>query len=136
VTLQEAVDAMVAALQTVQMEMPELQVYGYFNQNPTPPSIDIYPGEPFQDGAGFGVDDKRVFWTVRARASLADQEAGTRLLLRLLDTEDPASVEAALAASDTAVIGADGSVSGFRTYADSGDNTDLLGTEWRVEMFV
>jgi hypothetical protein len=135
VTLQEAVDAMTAALQPLTVEIPELQIYGYPNRNPTPPSIDIYPGEPFQEGAGYGVGDKRVYWTVRARVSVADQEAGTRLLLRLLDTNDPASVEAALADQDVAVIGNDGAVSGFRTYSDVGD-TDLLGAEWRVEMFV
>jgi hypothetical protein len=44
-------------------------------------------------------------------------------------------VEAALADQDVAVIGSDGSVSGFRNYTDVGD-TDLLGAEWRVEMFV
>jgi hypothetical protein len=135
VTLQEAVDAMTAALQPLTVEIPELQIYGYWNRNPTPPSIDIYPGEPFQEGAGYGVGDKRVYWTVRARVSVADQEAGTRLLLRLLDTNDAASVEAALADQDVAVIGSDGSVSGFRTYSDVGD-TDMLGAEWRVEMFV
>jgi hypothetical protein len=135
VTLQEAVDAMTAALQPLTVEIPELQVYGYWNRNPTPPSIDIYPGEPFQEGAGYGVSDKRIYWTIRARVSVADQEAGTRLLLRLLDTNDPASVEAALADQDVAVIGSDGSVSGFRNYTDVGD-TDLLGAEWRVEMFV
>jgi hypothetical protein len=135
VTLAEAVDAMTTALQPLRTQIPELQIYGYFNRNPTPPSLDIYPGEPFQEGAGFGVGDKRVYWTVRARVSIADQEAGTLLLLRLLDTSDAASVEAALAAADTAVIGNDGSVSGFRTYTDVGD-TDMLGAEWRVEMFV
>jgi hypothetical protein len=135
VTLQEAVDAMTAALEPLTVEIPELQVYGYWNRNPTPPSIDIYPADPFQEGAGYGVGDKRVAWTVRARVSVADQEAGTRLLLRLLDTNDPASVEAALAAEDVAVIGNDGAVSGFRTYSDVSD-ADLLGTEWRVEMFV
>jgi hypothetical protein len=135
VTLQQAVDAMTTALRTIQTQIPELQVYGYWNRNPTPPSIDIYPAEPFQDGAGFGVGDKRVYWTVRARVSIADQEAGSKLLLRLLDTDDPASVEAALAKTNTAVIGNDGSVSGFRTYTDVGD-TDMLGAEWRTEMFV
>jgi hypothetical protein len=134
VTLQEAIDAMTQALQPLKTEIPELQIYGYWLRNPTPPSLDIYPGEPFQDGAGFGAGDKRVFWTVRARVSVADPEAGTRLLLRLLDPNDPASVEVALATAGAA-IGNDDAVSGFRTYSDVGD-TDMLGAEWRVEMFV
>jgi hypothetical protein len=132
-TLLEAVQEMTAALEPLTVEIPGLQIYAYWNQHPTPPSIDIYPAEPFQEGAAYGVGDKRVYWTVRARVSLADQEAGTKLLLRFLDTQDPASIEAAL--SDVAVIGNDGLVSGFRTYTDTAD-TDLLGSEWRVEMFV
>ena len=30
----------------------EVQVVGRRNFNPTPPSIDIYPGDPFRDDAG------------------------------------------------------------------------------------
>ena len=54
-TNEEAIAEMVAALETISAEIPELQVTGYWNPNPTPPSIDIYPGDPSQEGAGFGV---------------------------------------------------------------------------------
>jgi hypothetical protein len=90
----------------------------------------VYPGDPFQLGAGFGVGANLVFFTVRARVSKADQD-GQKLLLRLLDPTDPASVEAAIMAADAGAIGNEGSVSGFR------DDTDgLLSCEWRVEVFL
>jgi hypothetical protein len=133
-TLAEAIQNMVDALEPLMLEIPGLQVSGYFNPNPSPPSIDIWPADPFQEGAGFGVGEKKVAWNVRARVGLADPEAGSRLLLRLLDCEDPASVEAALAVGANAVVGADGQVSGFVRFTD--DVFDLLATQWRVEMFV
>jgi len=135
VTLAQAVTAMVNALKTIQTQIPELQVYGYPNGNATPPSIDMYAGEPFQDGAGFGVGSKRVWWTVRARVSVADPETGNKLLIRFLDPQDAASVEAALAKTDVAAVGNEGSVSGLRSYSDTGE-LDMLGAEWRVEMFL
>ena len=131
-TLQQALDAMIAALQPVVDEIPGLQV-GFWRPNPTPPSIAIYPGDPFQEGSAFGLGEKRVYWTVRAVVSNVDPAAGPELLLRLLDTNDPASVEAALDTCD-AVIGNEDTVSGLRNYTDVGP--DLVGAEWRVEMFV
>lgn len=123
-----------AALEPLQAVVDDLQVYGWLNTNPTPPSIDVFPGDPFQDGAGMGVDSQRVYFTVRARVSTADQEAGQRLLLRLLDVGDPASVEQALAEVDAVVV-PDG-VSGFREYLeDTATNGRLLGCEWRVSVF-
>lgn len=122
--------AIAAALGPLSAEIPDLQVYDGRNENPSPPSLDVYPGDPFQVGAGFGVGEKLVFFTVRARVSKADQDS-QKLLLRLLDSTDPASVEAAIAVADAGAIGNDGYVSGFR------DDTDgLLSCEWRVEVFL
>jgi hypothetical protein len=135
VSLNELVTDIAAALEPLTVEIPELQIYPYYNSNPTPPSVDVYPGDPFQEAAGFGVGNSRVWFTVRARVSVADPAAGNQLLLRLLDPNDPASVEAALAVDDTAVIdNTQGAVSGFRRYSD--DNAELLGCEWRVGVFV
>ena len=131
-SLDGTVHAIADALAPLTGQIDGLQIYPYFNVNPTPPSIDVYPGEPFQQGAGFGVGSKRVWFTVRARVGTADQEAASQLLLRLLDPEDPASVEAALAANDTATIDStNGAVSGFRRYADD-NSPDMIGCEWRV----
>ena len=131
-TLDETVNAIADALQPLSGQITGLQVYAYFNGNPTPPSIDVYPGEPFQQGAGYGIPSKRVWFTVRARVATTDQEAASQLLLRLLDPADLASVEAALAVNQLATVdNVNGSVSGFRRYADD-NGTDMIGCEWRV----
>ena len=128
-TLLEISEALAAALEPLRTGIPELQITAHMNVNPTQPSIDIYPGDPFQEAAGFGLDPT-LFFTVRARVSKADQDS-QKLLLRLLDSTDPASVEAAIAVADAGAIGNDGYVSGFR------DDTDgLLSCEWRVEVFL
>jgi hypothetical protein len=133
-SLNELVNDIATALEPLTVEIPELQVYAYYNPLPTPPSIDVYPSEPFQEGAGFGVGQKRVWFTVRARVNVADPLAGSQLLLQLLDANDAASVEAALAAIDV-VVDDQSSVSGFRRYSDDqGDG--LLGCEWRVGAFL
>jgi hypothetical protein len=131
-SLNETVQAIAAALAPLTGEVDGLQVYPYFNGNPTPPSIDIYPPDPFQEGAGFGPGSKRVWFTVRARVATNDWEAASQLLLRLLDPNDPASVEAALAVDELATVdNTNGSVSGFRRYADDGQD-QMIGCEWRV----
>jgi hypothetical protein len=133
VTLAEIMEEIAAALEPISDEVEGLQVYPFFNANPTPPALDIYPASPFQTGAGFG-PDAQIFFTIRARVSTADQEAAMRLLLRLLDTNDPASVEAAIAAR--AAVTPEG-VSDFREYTD-GQLADgrLLGCEWQVTRFL
>ena len=123
-----------AALVPLAGQVPDLQVVGFLNSNPTPPSLDVYPADPFLDGAGFGVDSQTVYFTVRARVSTADEEAGQRLLLRLLDTGDTASVEQALGAAGYAVTPE--GVSGFREYLESIDGGRLLGCEWRVQTYM
>lgn len=135
ITLDQAVNGIADALRPIEAEVPGLQVYPYYNGNPSPPSLDVYPGEPFQEPAGSGVGNKRAWFTVRARVGVADQEAASRLLLRFLDPNDPASVEAALAQDETAVIDNQGSVSGFRRYDDGADGT-LLGCEWRIGLWL
>lgn len=133
-SLWEIAEAIAAALDPLTVEIPGLQVVPYLNSNPTPPSIDIYPGAPFQTGAGFGVGQSETWWTIRARVTTADQEAGYRLLLRLLDPNDVVSVEAAIA--DTATVTPEG-VSEFREYVDDpAGNGRLLGCEWRVSVFL
>jgi hypothetical protein len=134
VTLSEIMEEIAAALQPLDAEIEGLQVYPYLNPNPTPPSLDIYPGAPFQTGAGFGVGESQVWFTIRARVATADHEAAMRLLLRLMDPNDPASVEAAIA--DTAAVTPEG-VSDFREYLEDAETSGrLLGCEWRVSVFL
>lgn len=123
------------ALRELQEEIPDLQVYGFWNDDPTPPCLDVYPAVPFQDGAGFGAGNNRAYFTVRARVGMADSEAGQRLLLRMLDPDDAASVEVALAEAE-AVVAPEG-VSGYTQYADDATATErMLGCEWRVSRFL
>jgi len=126
--------AIADALRPLEDEIDGLQVYGFLNANPTPPSLDIYPSDPFQTGAGYGVGESEVFFTIRARVSTADQEGGQKQLLRMLDPRDTASVEAALAG--VAAVVPEG-VSGFREYLEEAStNSRLLGCEWRVSAFL
>jgi len=134
------VSAMAAALEPLKATIPDLQVYPFLNPNPTPPSIDIYPADPFQSSSGFG-QDMDTFWVVRARTTTADHEAGQRALLRMLDRGAPESVEEALTADQT--LGGlvqslgipDEGVSGYRVYLeDPQGNGSLIGVEWRLEV--
>lgn len=128
-TLAEQHAAIVAALEPLKAEIDGLQIFQGRNQQPTPPALDVYPGDPFLVGAGMGPESKQAFWSVRARASSADQDA-QQVLIRLLDPADAASVEAALDLIDIGVAN-DGYVTGFR------DDTDgLVSCEWRVTGFM
>ena len=124
------------ALRPIASVIPDLQVYGYWNDNPSPPALDVYPSTPFQVGSGFGVGEVQVLLTVRARVSMADPESAQLLLLRMLDPNDPASVEAALVTAGAAGIGSDGGVNGFRQYADDIGDERLIGCEWLVTTFL
>jgi hypothetical protein len=134
-------EALAAALAPIRAEIPDLQIYPYWLAAPTPPAVDIYPGDPFQAPAGFDPRRKALFWTVRARWTTADQDAGQQGLLGMLDPDGPASVEAAFYA-DTSLGGTvdqvavvDESPTGYREYlADAAINGRLLGAEWRVEV--
>jgi hypothetical protein len=143
-SLLEIVAALADALEPLRDEIPDLQIHPYWLANPTPPAIDIYPGDPFSHGTGFGIGHDVCFFTVRARVTTADQQAGQEGLLALMDTNSSTSVEAALI-SDQTLGGVVGSlavgeqdtpgVSGYRVYVeDAASNGRLLGAEWRVEV--
>lgn len=133
-SVQDLWDSFGTALETLATEVPDLQVYTGWNENPSPPTIDVYPDTPFMDGAGFGVGSVKTYWRVRARVGMADSESAQRLLARLLDPTDPASVEAAL--QDTAVVTSEG-VSGLDLFPeDSGINERMIGATWRMSAFL
>lgn len=124
------------ALTPLAEEIDNLTVYPGWADVPTPPALDVYPSTPFQTGAGFGAGNNQVFLTVRARVAMADPPSAQTTLLRMLDPDDPASVENALADVDGLTI-AEGGVSGFTQYADDAPaNERLLGCEWRVTTFL
>lgn len=126
------------ALQPLVGALEGVQIYPYWVRNPTPPCLDVYPADPFQTPAGYG-PGRGLFFTIRARVALNDLEAGQKLLLDLLDTESPTSVEQLLTADGLGLgVGtgfpADGSSpTGYRTYED-GLGGEFLGCEWRLEV--
>jgi hypothetical protein len=122
------------ALRPLSAEIPDLQVYPYWNDNPSPPALDVYPATPFQLGAAFGMGASQVYFVVRARVNMNDPESAQLLLLRMLDPHDPASVEAALI--DVAVIPNDREVGGFRQYGDDTAEARMLGCDWTVSTFL
>ena len=140
-SLVEIVEAMAAALDPVVDAIPGLQVSAYMLGNPTPPCVDIYPGDPFFEGpSGFG-DDIEAYFTVRARTTTADLEGGQKALLRMLDPRAPESVEAALTSDQTlggvcqslGVVPEE--VTGYREYLeDTAANGRLIGCQWRVRV--
>src|SRR5262249_62266756 len=78
-----------------------LQVTQPANRNPTPPAIDVYPAEPFQEPDSFGPLSRQAIFVVRARVTDLDNDSGQTLLLELMDPASPKSVVAALAANPT-----------------------------------
>jgi hypothetical protein len=135
VTLAETQQAIADALRPIGDVIDDLQVYPYWNDTPSPPALDVYPATPFRIGAGFGVGSVQLFYVVRARVGLNDPEAAQLLLLRFLDVNDDASVEAALVAADAAVVDNSGQVNGFRTYGDDATDERMLGVDWQVTTF-
>lgn len=114
------------------------QVVGRLNPNPTPPSIDIYPGDPFRESeqAAFGDVNGALIFTVRARVAAPDNPAAQDVLLNMMDDESDECVAFALM-DDQTLNGLASSVkvdgpSGYVSFVDSGGEGALLGCTWRV----
>ena len=140
----EIMDAMATQIQgvlcgTADPLIEELQVYGRFLENPTPPAIDIYPADPFTVGLGFGSGNREFNFTVRARVTTADHEAGQDLLLSMMDPDAATSVAEALEGSGTAsalvddIAVVDGPT-GFGVFPSTGPDGNLLGCTWTVRV--
>lgn len=71
--------------------------------NPTPLSVDIYPGFVARDTetAGMGELAGAYVFTVRARINKDDTDATQEVLFAMLDDEDPLCLAAALMADPT-----------------------------------
>lgn len=112
--------------------------------NPTPPCVDVYPGDPFIEKTTFGPGSAtEAVFTVRARVVTADQQDGQRLLLQMMDPYGPLSVWAALETDATFGGTVDDStvenVSGMHPYESAGTGManysgSFLGCEWRLRV--
>lgn len=116
----------------------DVQVEPRMVLNPSPPTVDMYPGDPFRDPqtAGFDDLDGAYVLTVRARVHTADDDAGQDLLLAFMDDENALSIQVALEDDQTLnglatqVVAADNT--GYRIYQDVSGAGAWLGCEWRV----
>lgn len=135
-TVAEMMDALATGIQarlcgTANPIIPELQVDNRQNPNPTPPSIDVYPGtEPFTEEIGFGHGQREYNFTVRARVATSDNEAGQDLLLKMMDDAANESVEVAIltVSGVKSVIGP----TPYAAFRDVGGQAEWLGCTWRV----
>ena len=114
-----------------------LQVTDYWNINPTPPSIDVYPSDPFQEPfLQHGNTDMRFY--VRARVSTADHEAGQAVLLSLMDSTGSSSLGQAILSNRTlgGLVGgvAIETVGGFGRMIDVGAEESYMGALWTVRV--
>ena len=118
-------------------QVDTIQVTAQMNFNPTPPAVDLYPADPFQEPDSYGTANRQAVFTVRARVTTADNDFGQALLLDLMDPKSAKSIGAALAADggfggacqDSTVEGP----SGYIVYQDpGGQGQNLLGCEWRL----
>ena len=75
----------------------DVQVEPRMVSAPTPPTVDMYPGDVSRgtDGRAFGVDGEFLF-TVRARVAMNDDVAQQDLLLGMMDEYNGLSVAGAL----------------------------------------
>jgi hypothetical protein len=115
-----------------------LQVDGRMVFNPTPPAIDVYPADPFQDALAFGKGNNELFLTVRARVTTADHEAGQDLLLSMMDPEATTSVAQAILSDRTLGntverVNVSAGPTAFGVFpVPAGEN--LLGCTWTVRV--
>jgi hypothetical protein len=141
-TLQEVThalaDQIAAELGGLPAAYGEVQVLPRRWFNPSPPTIDIYTADLASEQSAFGFASRDSYLTIRARVTMADEDAGQDLLLDLSDTEGQASILAAVASDPTlGGTASDASVveqSGFRIYEDVPGGGGYLGCEWRLQV--
>lgn len=135
-TLAELMDAMADQIRGVVDDVTDVavQVEPRWIVNPTPPTIDIYPGDPSSD------QDLRAFtdlmgeplFTVRARVDMSDSTASQDLLLAFMDDTDPLSIAAAIEDGDLGGLAASLDVRSRSGYVRVLEGGDYLGCLWQV----
>lgn len=125
---------------TASPRIPELQVDGQLIPSPTPPAVDVYPGDPFQEQTAMGRGNNVLFFTVRVRVSTAENAGGQALLLSMMDPEANTSMAQAILSNRTlgGVVERVANVEGpsaYGVFLDSGGDGRLLGCTWRVQVF-
>lgn len=137
--LADQIDVQLGGAGTSDPLIENLQVVGELFPNATPPAIDVYPADPFQEGIAYGRGNNALRFTVRARVNTPDHEGAQLLLLSMMDPRAETSL--ALAVLSDKTLGGkvdDLQVSGPSDYGifDAiGINTGAyLGCTWLVEV--
>lgn len=140
-SLAEILDELATQIRTAMEAVDDVavQVEPGWVPTPTPPTIDVFPGEsPSRDleSAAFGDLAGGYLLTVRARVDTGDATAAHSLLVAFCDDEDDLSVPAAIM-SDPTLNGYAASMditrfSGFLPYQDVGSEGGYVGCEWAV----
>lgn len=120
-------------------DIENLQAYGRLLPSPTPPAIDVYPADPFQEPLAMGKGNNIVLLTVRARVGTADNEGGQDLLLSMMDPEADTSVAQAIEYDRTfggkvGKANVSAGPSAFGVFSDAGGQGSLLGCTWTVRV--
>lgn len=132
----ELLDAMATLIRSAVASVTDLdvQVEPRMVSAPTPPTVDMYPGDVSRgtDAAAFGVRGEFLF-TVRARVATNDSDAQQDLLLAFMDDLNDLSLAAALE-TDTTLGGLADSLdcldpTGYVLYP-YGDHPPLLGFQF------
>ena len=105
--------------------------------SPTPPWIDIYPGDPFYEYVAMS-NEIEYLVIVRARVSTADSDGGRALLLSMMDPHAATSMALAIS-SDRTLNGtvedlAVNPPTGYGLYPAVGVDGALLGCAWQVRV--
>jgi hypothetical protein len=103
--------------------------------NPTPPALDVYPADPFQESIAYGRGNSDMNFVIRARVNTPDVEGAQELLLSLMEPVGVTSVAAAVNADrtlggvveTTLVTGP----SDYGFFVDPGGGA-LLGCTWKA----
>jgi hypothetical protein len=132
----------IISLATGDERLMELQAVPFMLINPTPPSVDIFPADPFQDVSSFGPGSRRTLWTARARVSTADDVSGQEVLLLLMEVNTDTSLRHVLENDSGVAALVDGisvgGPTGYRLYREPSPSQDLqhqgalLGCEWQI----
>lgn len=134
---QALADAIQPAADAVTTDGTNVVVSPWFVLVPAAPTIDIYPGDPFEEGLGFG-DERSLFWTVRARVHTIEHVGAQSVLLALMEPAGDTSVEAALYADRTLDGLVDDLVTegptAYTVFIDQAGVLQNLGVSWRVQV--
>lgn len=135
-TLMDVMADTIRAHYEAEVDDLDLQVEPRFVYNPTPPTVDIYPGTPGRDEATAAFDDISGAYRFVVRVRVAgDESAQQDLLIAFMDDTDDLCIAHALM-DDPTLNGYANSVdvqapSGFQLYPDLTDRP-LLGVQWPV----